>query len=163
MVNAFRFAKSNPLGFLERLRYYVQQPQHLLLALQMGLFIANVPKILARQELSQFLQKQRRSTGSRLLLRNVDRASVVRIRAYWLRLAMFRSHNTCYIRALTLYRFINAPNQQVGIHFGIEQRNDPKERLRGHAWVSIDGEVLEGPQDQITGKLIEMPIGGSRT
>lgn len=75
----------------------------------------------------------------------------------------FRSHNTCYVRALTLYRFINAPNQQVGIHFGIEQRNDPKERLRGHAWVSIDGEVVEGPQDQITGKLIEMPIGGSRT
>ena len=157
MVNTFRFAKSNPLGFFERLQYYVRQPRHLLLALQVALFIASAPKILARRELGEFLQKLRNGP----FLVSADRSSVVRIRGFWLSLPMFRSHNTCYVRALTLYRFISAPHQRVGIHFGIEQRNDPEERLRGHAWVSIDGETVEGPQDQITGKLTEMRIAHS--
>ncbi len=63
---------------------------------------------------------------------------------------------------LTLFRFLNAPGKPAGIHFGIEQRVNRAERLAGHASLTVDGKVVEGPQAEIQGRLIEIPISGVR-
>lgn len=146
---------------LERAHFFIKRPRDLILALQIGLFILQVPSILKRRELNQFLQSLREPKRRAATLHS-DMESIVRLRSPWLRLPMFGSHNTCYVRALTLFRFLDAPGKHVGIHFGIEQRDDRAERLRGHAWVTVDGEVVEGPQGEITGRLIEIPISPIR-
>ncbi len=143
---------------LERAHFYIQRPQDVILGIQIGLFILKAPTLLKRRELSEFLQSLREPQRKGVGPIRSDMESVVRLRSRWLRLPVFGSHNTCYVRALTLFRFLDAPGKRVLIHFGIEQRDDRAERLRGHAWVTVDGEVVEGPQAEITGRLVEIPI-----
>ena len=68
-----------------------------------------------------------------------------------------RRRNTCYVRAFTLYRFVDAGTRDVRIHFGVEP--DRSDRLRGHAWVTVDGEMLEGPPEVTTGSIVEVNLG----
>jgi hypothetical protein len=49
------------------------------------------------------------------------------------------------VRALTLYRFVDAPRGSVDLRVGAEWFDRPGGVLRGHAWVALGDEVLEGP------------------
>ena len=87
----------------------------------------------------------------------------MRLRTAWLRLPFLRARNTCYLRAFTLYRFLDAGDRRVGIHFGIQPPAQPGDRLRGHAWVTVDGLLLEGPEEVARGGILEIPVGGRRS
>ena len=74
------------------------------------------------------------------------RRRIARLRRLVLRVPGLRARNTCYMRALTMYRFLDAGDATVRFHVGVEERDDPAVRLHGHAWVSVDGVVIEeGP------------------
>ena len=86
------------------------------------------------------------------------RDRIARLRSAWLALPRLRRRNTCYVRALTLYRFLDAGGRDVGLHVGIERHQT--DRLRGHAWITVDGQMLEGPPEVEAGSIVEVNLGG---
>jgi hypothetical protein len=58
-----------------------------------------------------------------------------------------RSRDTCYVRALTLYRFLDPGTHDVQLRVGVEWHDRPGGVLRGHASVTLDGAVLEVPPE----------------
>jgi hypothetical protein len=123
----------------------------------MATFIASAPRLLADGDL-RIVLKRLRTSG------RVPRASygrIRRMRAMCLRFAPLANRNTCYVRALTLYRYLDAPDEAIGIHFGIERRESTHLRLHGHAWVTLDGHLLEGPQAVTDGRIHEIPLAGA--
>ena len=152
--------KWTPLGLWQRFRAIVREPSDFRLALRVGYFLCRAPADLERVSLPEFLAS----------LRAADRPSapdvwsamerIVRLREAWLRLPGLRARNTCYLRALTLYRFLDADGGAVGIHFGIEPPRRPGDRLRGHAWITVDGRLLEGPEAVAAGGILEIPVPG---
>jgi hypothetical protein len=66
--------------------------------------------------------------------------------------------NTCYLRAVTLYRFLDGGGRRMRVHFGVEQPPSPQERLRGHAWISIDDAVFEAPDAVRLRRIHEVPL-----
>lgn len=148
--------KWTPLGIVQRLRRLVRQPSDIGLALQIGYFMWRLPAELRQRHLGAYLSdlRLRRGAGAHDVFASVER--IVRLRDPWLKLRLFRERDNCYVRALTLYRFIDRRESTVLLHFGIEEPADPVERLRGHAWVSVDGKFFEGPPQHAVGRLREM-------
>jgi hypothetical protein len=143
---------------LRRLRWAIRHPSDIVLALRIGWFIWRCPGDIERRDLGTFLTRLR--TGPRPRASNVVEARnrIVRLRSALLSLPLLRRRNNCYVRAFTLYRFLDAGGRPVGVHVGIEQgRSD---RLHGHAWVTVDGELLEGPPEVERGAIVEVNIGG---
>jgi hypothetical protein len=139
---------------VKALRLLIREPANAWLALHIGLFIVSARRRLARQTLPQFVAGLRR----RRLIR-VPRASseqIVRFRNWWLNRPPLQKCNTCYVRAMTLYRFLDAPDRDIRFHIGIEMRERPDERLRGHAWISLGGTMLEGPEAVAEGRIREI-------
>src|ERR1700744_1408030 len=82
--------------------------------LAVGHFLIRAPARLARNELPAFLARlavQPRE-GS-------DFARVARLSRRWLRLFPLRSRDTCYLRSLVLFRFIDARGGDLCVHFGV--------------------------------------------
>ncbi len=154
--------KWTPLGFYQRLRVFVHEPSDLLLALHVGAFIAAVPALLRSGDLRITLANLRAARGRIVKSPRLSYERIARLRALCLRVPIFARHNTCYVRALTLYRFLDADDAALGVHFGIEHRDRLEERLRGHAWVTLHGKVLEGPQAVVQGRIREIPIAAER-
>ena len=69
--------------------------------------------------------------------------------------------NTCYVRALIIYRFLPATEHDVLLHIGIEQRGEQRE-LHGHAWLTLDDELLEAPDNVLLSSLREVPLDARR-
>lgn len=137
-------------------RFLLREPANAYLTAHIGLFIMFAQRRMARQTLPQFIAGLR-ATG----FPNVPRASserVVRIRNAWLRQRWLQKCDTCYVRAMTLYRFLDAPGRSVRLHLGIETREHREERLHGHAWVSLDKQMLEGPPAVVEGRIREIPL-----
>lgn len=151
-------AKWTPLGFAQRMRRIIREPADLVFALQIGYFMWRAPAQLRRSHLRDFLQALRRLPKPRAAGPEVSRERILRLRGLCLRLPLFRSRDNCYVRALTLYRYLDAGDHAVNIHFGIEQRDDPKERLRGHAWVSVDGAFFETPPEVRNARIRELAL-----
>jgi hypothetical protein len=42
------------------------------------------------------------------------------------------------------------------IHFGVEPGVSATDRLRGHAWVTVDGALLEAPEPVLAGRVREL-------
>jgi hypothetical protein len=152
--------KWTPRGFAQRIRYWFRQPSDVLLAAQIALFIWRAPAHMRGQHLGAFLASLRSRPRPRARSVQESLERIQRLRGLCLWLPPLRSRNSCYIRALTLYRFLEAGEDKVTIHFGIEERDDPAERLRGHAWVELNGRLLEGPPEVIHSVLREVPLGG---
>jgi hypothetical protein len=148
----------NPINFARRVRRVFRDKSDIVLALQVGYFIFRAPTDLARHDVRRYLDglSRRNQSPSSDVKSAVER--IARFRDLWLRLPFFRNRNTCFLRALTVYRFLNASGVDVRIHFGIEQRDDPNQRLHSHAWVTADGARLESAGLNITGRLTEVPI-----
>jgi len=151
--------KWTPHGFLQRFRNVVRTPADFFLALQIGYFIFRAPAEMRRAtNLPRFLARLRARPHRRRSHFGTEFERLVRLRGAWLNLPFFRRSNTCYVRALTLYRFLDGRPHSIGIRFGIEAPVDGRGRLRGHAWVTIDDRILEGPDAVILGRVREVPI-----
>jgi len=131
------------------------------LALRLGWFVVRAPADLERRDVRAFLDRIR--TARRLKASDVHESMqrIVRVRQAWLSLPVIRRRNTCYVRALALYRFLDGGGRHVGIHFGVEPPRVPGDRLRGHAWVTVDGEVIEGPPEIFLSRVAEVKLDRS--
>ena len=68
---------------------------------------------------------------------------LMRLSEPWLRLDFFKSRNTCYLRAMIIYRYLDSGDLPISIHYVVEPPRTAGGRLHGHAWVKVDGEVLD--------------------
>lgn len=121
----------------------IRRPGDVLLAVRIGLFMWRTPGHLQRQNLIEFLDRIREQ--HRPALRDIASPveHIARLRRAWFHLGLLRGHNTCYMRALTLYRFLPVREQDLQIHFVVEPARDGIDRLRGHAWVTLDDKIVE--------------------
>jgi hypothetical protein len=135
-----------PAGILQRSRRLLRQPGDIVFTLRIGLFVWRLPRLLQRQPLPDLLNDLR--NASRPAARDIDTGleRIIRLRKPWLRKRRLGSHNTCYVRALSLYRFLDAGDHDFRIYFVAEPARTPGERLRGHAWVTVDNRILEEPE-----------------
>jgi glycosyltransferase involved in cell wall biosynthesis len=109
--------------------------------LAVGHFILRAPARLARTELPVFLARVAAQPRN-----GADFKRVAKITQRWLRLPGLRSRNTCYLRSLVLFRFVDPRQGELCLHFGVDELRDPSERLHGHSWVSLNGVALNPPQ-----------------
>ena len=135
-----------PVGLLQRSRRLLRQPGDVLFTLRIGLFVWRLPRMLQSRPLPELLDRLR--AGRRPAAPDVDTGleRIIRLRKPWLRKRRLGSHNTCYVRALSLYRFLDAGDHDLRIHFVAEPARVPDERRRGHAWVTVDNRILEDPE-----------------
>ncbi len=119
--------------------------------LAVGHFIVRAPARLARSELPIFLARlaAQPRDGS-------DFARIARLTRRWLRLFPLRSRDTCYLRSLVFFRFIDARGGDLCVHFGVDEPRAEEPRLHGHAWVSLDGQALNAPATLTEGRLREI-------
>ena len=119
--------------------------------LAVGHFIVRAPARLARSELPVFL--------SRVAVQPRDGSDfrrVARLARRWLRLYPLCSRNTCYLRSLVFFRFVDARDGDLCLHFGVDEPRVHGERLHGHAWVSLNGGALNPPDTLAEGRLKEL-------
>jgi hypothetical protein len=123
----------------------LKTPSDLVWIFRIGWFVISAPADLERSHLAEFLSRLRR--GSRPLAKDPASAveRIVRLRSPWLHLPRLRARDTCYVRALTMYRFVDVPGHEVKFKVGAEWFDKPGGVLRGHAWVTIDGDTVEEP------------------
>lgn len=150
MVETFA-PKWTPRGLVQRFREVVREPGDLQLCVHIAAFIHRAPSLIAANELQSFVKSLRLQPAPR---GNFER--VKRLRTFLLGRRSFARANTCYVRALTLYRYLEAPDASIGLHIGIERRDRASDRLRGHAWVTLDGRMLEGPPAALEGRIREI-------
>jgi len=126
--------------------------------LEIGAFIVWLPANVRRSDVPAFFRKMKVAPRpkARKIEHSYDR--IARLRDACLSMPRLWRRDTCYIRAFTLYRFLDPGEHRVRVHFGIEQPQSKNERLRGHAWVSIDGRVFEAPEAVHDGRIHEVPI-----
>jgi hypothetical protein len=150
-------ASKNVLEALVFLRNVIRQGGDFLLAMRIGFFVWKLPRQLTNSNLPRLLNKLRSYPSSSVGQFSSDLEKISGIRQLWLWIPILRSHNTCYIRAMTIYRFLNCDGKPLQIHFGVE-RSARSERLRGHAWVTLDDKILEPPPSLLEGRVREIYV-----
>lgn len=145
-------SKWSPRGIAQRYRWYFESPADLALAVSVGIFLARLPSLLGKTDLRSFIASLRERRGQR-----ASRDRINRMLSLWLRIPALRNRNTCYGRALTTYRFLETDGT-LRVHLGIERRTNLQERLRGHAWVSLNGELIDPPEPVAQGRIREIPL-----
>jgi len=107
----------SPIGMLQRARRLLRQPGDVILTLRIGMFIWRLPHQLRHHPLPDLLDAVR--AGSRPHVSDIATGMerIIRLRTPWLRQHRLGSHNTCYVRALSLYRFLDAGDHDFRIHF----------------------------------------------
>ncbi|MHB1796950.1 MAG: lasso peptide biosynthesis B2 protein [Vulcanimicrobiaceae bacterium] len=146
-------------GIAQRFSRLIDEPADAWLAWRVGWFVYRAPGLVKGCPLPELIARLRadRAGESKRYRATLDK--IDRIRGAWLRRPGLRDRDTCYVRALTLYRFLEVEDHRIGLHIGIEHRDDTRERLRGHAWVTLDGALLEGPDAVRDGRVRELPLG----
>jgi len=147
-----------PIGFFRRLSRMFKTPGDILLTFRIGLFIYRLPGAMQKSDLPSLLKKFRQASGPWVVDLDTGVARIARLRQPWFRLPFLGTRNTCYVRALTLYRFLHAPDSSIKIHFGVEPPRIPGERTRGHAWVTANGKMLEPPDPVVSGRVKELYV-----
>lgn len=131
----------------------VRRPGDVPLMIAIGWFVATIPKRIERAgDFEQLLNHLREARWPR-----ASQERVARLRGWWL-WKRYGDRNTCYVRALTMYRFLDAPSEGLRLHLGIEERDASHDRLHGHAWVSVGGRIVEGPEPALAGRVREIPL-----
>jgi hypothetical protein len=136
-----------PWGAAIRLARVVRRPSDLAVMARIGWFVLRLPDDVQRSHLGEFLNRLASAPRPAARAPGEGAERIVRLRQPWLRVPGLRSRDTCYIRALTLYRFLDAPGHVVRLHVGAEWHDKPGGVLHGHAWVTLDGQILEGPPE----------------
>jgi len=137
----------SPWGFTFRLWRTVRSLSDVPWLLRIGWFVLRLPGDVERTNLADFLTRLK--DAPRPVARDpwMGAERVTRLRQPWLRLPGLRSRDTCYVRALTMYRFLDCGAHDLQLRVGVEWFDHPGGILRGHAWVEMDGSVLEGPPE----------------
>ena len=115
------------------------RPGDLVLAFAIAAFVLRLPRTLARRDLRSFLRELDRTRGGRVPLERVMRVRQIVLR-------ILHGSDTRYARAFTLYRFLAVAPSRIDLRLGAEPTRCAQDRLRGRAWVLLDGNVLEGPE-----------------
>jgi hypothetical protein len=137
----------SPWGLALRLGHTVRGASDILWLVRIGWFVLRLPRNVERTHLESFLGHLEQAPRPRVADPRVGAERIGRLRQPWLRLPGLRSRDTCYVRALTLYRFLHPVGHDVQLRVGVEWFDRVGGVLRGHAWVTLDGEVLEGPPE----------------
>ncbi len=146
---------------LRALRGALRHPRDVPLALRVGWFLLRAPADLEDRDLREFLARVRDAPRPPATDVWQGMQRVVRLRRAWLSLPIVRRRDTCYLRALILYRFLDGGARAVTLHLGVEPPRVTGDRLRGHAWVTVDGELLEGPPDADLARVVEVNLRGA--
>lgn len=136
----------SPAGLLQRARRLLRQPGDIGLTLRIGWFVWRLPHRLRKEPLPQLLDAIRAAGRPPAADVASGLERIIRLRTPWLRRYRFGTHNTCYVRALSLYRFLDAGERDLRIHFVVEPARTPGERIRGHAWITVDNQIIEEPE-----------------
>ncbi len=119
---------------------------------RIGWFLVRLPAEVGNAHLTEFLDRTaaaaRPAAGGSSdadVAAAADR--VVRLRTPLLKLPWLRQRNTCYVRALTLLRFLDARGRDVRFNIAAEWFDKPGGVLRGHAWITVNGEIVDGPPE----------------
>jgi Transglutaminase-like superfamily len=131
------------LHFLKLLTRTIKQFNDIPLALTIGYFIVTISGKLNKIHLPTLLHHLECSPRPQARDPYSGLERISRLRQPWLWLPILKARNTCYVRAMTLYRFLDSGDGDLRIHFGVEPPRQPDDRVRGHAWVTVDGKVLE--------------------
>jgi hypothetical protein len=134
-----------PWGIAIRLPRVFRSTSDVVWFARIGWFIIRLPADLERSHLTEFLGRMRSDPRPAAQWAQPSVERVIRLRTPWLRLPWLRSRDTCYVRSLTLYRFLAAPGHDVQLRLAAEWFDQPGGVLRGHAWVTLDGVTLEAP------------------
>jgi len=146
---------------LRVVRGALRHPRDVPLALRVGWFLFRAPADLEGRDLRAFLDRLRDAPRPRATDVYQGMQRVVRVRRAWLSLPLLRRRDTCYLRALILYRFLDGGGRQVALHLGVEPPRASGKRLHGHAWVTVDDELLEGPPDADLARVVEVNLNGA--
>lgn len=143
-------------GIWSGVRRTLRQPGDLMLAARIGLFLVTVPRRMQQRSLSDLLAglDAAHSQSPSDPQNQVERIS--RLRQAWLASPLMSARNTCYVRALTLYTFLDPGADEKRIHFGVESGMDEGDRIHGHAWVTLGGKLLEPPEPVLAGRVREL-------
>ncbi|MEP7360074.1 MAG: lasso peptide biosynthesis B2 protein [Chloroflexota bacterium] len=136
-----------PWGLIVRLGDTVRTVTDIPWLVRMGWFVLRLPDDVERKHLEEFLASIEIAPRPQANDAHAGAERIARLRQPWLRVPGLRSRDTCYVRALTLYRFLDRGTHDVQLRVGVEWHDRPGGVLRGHAWVTLDGEVLEGPPE----------------
>ena len=136
----------------------LRSPADAWLMIRMGLFIAWLPANVERSNVGHFFRELEMAPRPRAQTIELSYDRIARLREACLSMPRLWRRNTCYIRSFTLLRFLDPGEHRVRVHFGVEQSQSKAERLRGHAWVSVDGRPFEAPEAVFQGRIHEMPI-----
>jgi hypothetical protein len=139
-------------GLLSGIRRTFQDSGDVALAGRMGFFLLLIARRLDKMPLSELLKEMDENKG--MTVRGVER--IARLRQAWLASPFLSARNTCYVRAMTLYRFLDSGSKVKRIHFGVEPGVSATDRLHGHAWVTLDSELLEAPEPVLAGRVREL-------
>jgi hypothetical protein len=139
------------------LRAAIHSPGDAALAARIAFFILRAPSELERVDVGSYLAGLRSARRPPSADRQSSQQRIVRLRNGVLALPRLWRRSNCYLRALVLYRFLDAASADVRLHMGIEERESAA-HLHGHAWVSVDGEVVEGPEGVLLDSLREIPV-----
>lgn len=137
--------KPRAMGLFIRFSRNLRQPADLWWLLRIGLFLWRAPRQLERTALPRFLEQIAREPRPPCSSITASVERVGRLQGFWLRRSFFRSRNTCYMRALTAFRFLDAAGQRLRIHFVVEPLSADGRR-RGHAWISVANQPLFVPE-----------------
>lgn len=141
----------NPIEQWQRMRRMIREPADIVLTLRLAYFIWRVPEWLNRMPLPQLLQRfdaaHQRAFDADASLERIGRLSRV-----WFRTPFLSHHNTCYVRALMFYRFLDSSGTRMQIHFLVEPARTQGDRLRGHAWVTIGQTMIEPPPPDVVAR-----------
>jgi len=146
---------------LWRVRNTFHSPADLWLALRIGRFIHTLPEQLDQAALPAMLAQIAAAPRPPAPDLAAGVARIARLRGLWLRRRRYRGRDTCYLRALTLFRFLDTGGRPMHIHFGVEP--DPAAgRHRGHAWITVDGIAWEPPEAVVAERTRELFVYPSR-
>jgi len=163
MVDVNRFATASRMT-ASTLKVVGASPGNVVLAVRIAWFVRRLPDALAQRDVAAFLHGLRKMSASRRKAQgdvHADARRIRRIAMAVLSLPRFWRMNTCYVRALIIYRFLPAAEHDVLLHIGIEQRGEQRE-LHGHAWLTLDDELLEAPDNVLLSSLREVPLDARR-
>jgi hypothetical protein len=137
----------SPWGVAVRVGDTVKSASDIPWLVRIGWFVLRLPTNVENSHLDDFLAKQELAPRPPATDPHAATERIARLRHPWLRVPGLRSRDTCYVRALALYRFLDPGAHDVQLRVGVEWHDHPGGVLRGHAWVTLDGQVLEGPPE----------------
>jgi hypothetical protein len=157
-VKTGALALMNPSEFARGWRRTFRSSGDFILALRIGWFVWSLPRHMARAPLPDLLARLGSTSSAEPAAIGLGVERVARLRQAWLNRSLLAGRNTCYVRALTLFHFLHADRGELRFHLGVEPVVDHDDRLRGHAWVSYRGELLEPPEPVSAGRVEELYV-----